>query len=349
MRSSKVLPQIRKVHLNPQAIKNPIPNPLPSLSSVSFSGAGFLGCYHLGVAHCLTQHKILPSPGELPTPSTKTLLGCSAGSIVAAGVSAGINPETDGMDITLQVLKRTKLNTFKLLDSLTPGFSLIDQVEGLLLDTMKKYMPYGNDEEYFLRRIDNGKLLRVYLTHTKSFFTTRQSNDMNYPHYPPSLHYIDEYRGIEDVVAACMLSSYIPGATGPLSAEYNSNKTVQRSNQRLKSLLKYNPTSLKDSFTNKPILDPMESYWDGGLVNNWPIIDHTTLVVSPLHGDYSPNSSISPEWDDDDSSVLPKYIKWHGYKINLHSKNIDALFRMILSSDESVLQQKFNDGYDDTK
>merc|ERR1712151_141321 len=344
-------------------------SPLSS-SSVSFSGAGFLGCYHLGVAHCLIQNKILPSPDELPnnnddSSSSKMLLGCSAGSIVAAGISSGINPESDGMNIIYEVLNRTKQNTNMILDALTPGFSLIDQIESLLLESMKKNALHGNDEEYFLKRTNNGKLLRIYVTHPTIFFdNTLKKNDHDNDYYhPPALHYIDEYRNIDDVVAACMLSSYIPGGTGPfLSYTSKLNPTVDRSNKRLRSLIQYNPTCFKDSFTNKPVeVDTSNDsfyrdgtfYWDGGLCQMWPIIDHNTLIVSPLHGNYSPNLYISPQSnddkDDDNNTLLPKYVNWQGYKVNLHSKNIDIFRRMIISPDEEILQQKFYDGYDDTK
>ena len=222
---------------------------------------------------------------------------------------------------------------------------------------MKKYASHCNDEGCFLNFVTNGKLLRIYVTHPATFFKNTFKNNDYY--FPPELHYIDEYRNIDDVVAACMLSSYIPGATGPfLSQTTKLNQTVDRSNKCLRSLIQHNPACIKDSFTNKPVEvdstndnDPF--YWDGGLCQNWPVIDHNTLIVSPLHGDYSPNLYISPQSNDDKetkiNNLLPKYVNWHGYKVNVHSENADILRRMIISSHENTLQQNFYDGYDDTK
>jgi len=346
-------------------------------NSVSFSGAGFLGCYHLGVASCLVKHKILPGPKELPSggpsslslftnnssPTTKTtLLGCSAGSIVAAGISAGVTDE-DGMNVILELAQRVK-KSGGILDCFRPGFSLIDQLEDLLLNALKKAC--DDDNEYFLRRIENGKLLRIYIAHPNKLFSSNetQQSDVLYPS-----RYMDEYRDFEDVVAACMLSSFIPGITGPVRGSLDTfdNKTVQRSSQRIRALCTDIKTSIKDSAGNPVLLTEEEDgisnsrdlYWDGGLCNNWPTIDDSTWIVSPLSGDYSPNLYIAPEYKTDDqdsnSSILPpwlsppKYVKWHGYRIDINQNNMESMLRMMISSDPDVLQQRFYDGYDDTK
>lgn len=89
--------------------------------SFGFSGAGFLTCYHLGVAECLLRHKRLPSPGELPADDTTApiVTGVSGGALVATAVSVGVQPE-DGMRATLAIAEQTRI-AGGVLDHLRPG------------------------------------------------------------------------------------------------------------------------------------------------------------------------------------------------------------------------------------
>lgn len=61
--------------------------------SISFSGAGFLGSYHLGVATSLQSLQVLPDlttrKGNQTSAAATTLLGSSAGALVAAAVGVG--------------------------------------------------------------------------------------------------------------------------------------------------------------------------------------------------------------------------------------------------------------------
>ena len=95
------------------------------LSSFGFSGAGFLACYHLGVAQCLVKHGILLQPGRLSSENniqnSPVLTGVSGGALVAAAVSAGIDLEQDGMNACLEIAKRTRA-AGGLLDALYPGY-----------------------------------------------------------------------------------------------------------------------------------------------------------------------------------------------------------------------------------
>ena len=81
-----------------------------SIASISFSGAGFLGCYHVGAAACLLRHGYLIAPGEVATSNLKPppiLLGASAGALTCAGLVAGVSTE-ESMDFIHQMARKTR-------------------------------------------------------------------------------------------------------------------------------------------------------------------------------------------------------------------------------------------------
>ena len=194
--------------------------------SFGFSGAGFLGCYHVGVCAALHKHGLLPNPDDDSSYNTNKmplLTGVSAGSMIAAATLAGVDPENDGMNVVLEAARRTReLNSQQSvpLDVLTPGFSLIDQVEGPFRDAMAKSLGgycqtdkasgytsiHDIDPELFDRRYPEG-MLRIGLTDRRGLLSSISG----------SYRYVDKYRNLEDVIACSMLSSYIPGITGPLN------------------------------------------------------------------------------------------------------------------------------------
>ena len=65
------------------------------LSSISFSGAGFLTCYHLGVANCLLENGLIcldpPHHSSAEAPSVMT--GVSGGALASSALICGIPPE----------------------------------------------------------------------------------------------------------------------------------------------------------------------------------------------------------------------------------------------------------------
>ena len=86
-----------------------------AIPSFGFSGAGFLTCYHLGAAKCLSEHGLLNLDHHDNRP---TLTGVSGGALTIAAIAAGVNPEV-GMATTLAVAERTRQQGF--LDSFNPG------------------------------------------------------------------------------------------------------------------------------------------------------------------------------------------------------------------------------------
>jgi hypothetical protein len=120
-------------------------------------------------------------------------------------------------------------------------------------------------------------------------------------------------------------------------------------------------------------------YWDGGLADIFPTIDDDTLIVSPINGHYA-NPSISPSISDlegtafnertnqtfnDETApkteqdltsmilqramdMLPKTVQGHARaSFGLNAQNADTIRRMMWSSDDAVLQERFRSGYDD--
>jgi hypothetical protein len=204
----------------------------------------------VGVAACLRKHGRLPRPDEIggiggTTATTATtmpiLTGVSAGSMIAAAILVGVNPDPDGMEVVLEASRRTRElrrrptgrrggggksgeeeGGFGMsLDALTPGFSLIDQVEGPFRDALAKALDnavgiHDVDPHLFRRRVPDGTL-RIGLTDRRGLWPISLPVSSYRERFLDSYRYVDAYRNVEDVVAACMLSSYIPGLTGPLS------------------------------------------------------------------------------------------------------------------------------------
>ncbi|KAL3826779.1 hypothetical protein ACHAXA_000605 [Cyclostephanos tholiformis] len=423
-----------------------------SVPSYGFSGAGFLGCYHVGVASCLRKHGHLPIPSDAidgggcggggmhPRPR---LTGVSAGSMIAAAISVGVIPDPDGMEVVLEASRKTREMSRMSLDALTPGLSLIDAVEGPLRNAMARAlggrcddggMIRDVDPELFGRRVPEGHL-RIGLTHGGGLWT------MNRERFRDSYRYVESFRDAEDVISCCVLSSYIPGFTGPLNATDNVLPTFLRvlmggrgdgvngtngvggvamegsfeNDASVRAGLILNemtnlglvrhgktglPVSGMDSLWGAGAVDNEGSayetnviradeqstiYWDGGIVDVFPIIDENTVVVTPLNGLFDPNPSICPQMPgeeffagnngvcsdsqrkrqyNDKASSLLNFDLWLNFlrpyvpstfrhcrksRLGLNRKNADAALRMMFSSDDDELYARFRGGYDDAR
>jgi hypothetical protein len=363
------------------------------ITSLGFSGAGFLACYHLGVAKCLMDQGILHKRGVLArgddgenkqNTSSIALTGVSAGAIISAAVIAGVCPE-QGMDAVMAVSRRTR-DTGGYLDTLSPNCSLVDVMEEHLGRLIRESV--YEDEEYFLQRIHNnnsntntatggggGSLLRIGLTDRRVFPPVGQN--------PRAACYIDTFRSIDDVLAACILSSYVPGVTGPawgnLDGRYSA---VTRASKLLTEMIQLG--HVKKANTGEPLTlsapvpsatenendnnrgssgDVREICWDGGLVDAFPCIDKNTVIVTPLAVDVFPNASINPSirYDSsdnksnnyetsDNSKTKTPFVRLND-RIQVHWTAANAhTFRCItFSSEDAVLQDKFAQGYDNAQ
>lgn len=364
---------------------NNIPRRFP-IPSISFSGAGFLGVYHAGVYACLLKHNHVLQPLERLSPDSAKaapiLTGVSAGAIIAAAISAGVTPDA-AMNVVLQVAERTRTQG-GLLDVLRPGFSLLDQLDDLLVLEMQKALggsgdqasPYDYDNELLMNRIQNGKLLHIGLTDRKKFDISNTRADLK------AYVYADTYRDIKDICSASILSSYIPLGTGPAIWDWSAeNIAVKVAWETVKDMeqegfLKHGISrtnvlegvsqkhSIKqetesesdsDSSDDKDGVEDTLRYLDGGLANLCPEIDSRTLIVAPINGIYSHPyiAPLAPNIEEDSILERWKVVKHieisDRVKIGLNTQNVVAIYQMARSSSPQVLEQKFRDGYDDAK
>lgn len=379
------------------------------LSSISFSGAGFLGCYHLGVAECLLKHRLLLRPGEVAAENEEhrppVLMGVSAGALVSVALSAGVRPD-DGMAVFLEVVRRTRERA-GFMDVLWPGFSLIDQVEDLFLNEIQNALSGGKganfDSDFFLRRTLGGKLLQIGLTDRRKL---RYGVGLS----PEAYCFVDQYRDVEDAHAASILSSYVPGLTGPLRGSKSArNLTVKRAWEKVREMeslgfVKYgisgecvscdgvkigaheetsNEFNRRDDASQNE--DMLGGYFcDGGLVDICPALDDSTLMVCPFNGIFYPNPSVSPllpakrdvqghENDVDTDAVttsdsaattrkgdyslrqnvlsaLPETVRISKrLQLGINQENADTFRRMAFTSENSILETRFGDGFNDAR
>ena len=257
-----------------------------AIPSIGFSGAGFLGAYHAGVASCLLKHNYLLQPYErinhhdddFKKMKPPILAGVSAGAIISAAISAGVKTD-DAMNVLLEINARTQEKSNVILSSFTPGFSLVDQVEDLLMDALRIALGGSKktgvgvgvgasssggdddddddyDNELLMNRIDHGRLLHIGLTDRRTIMssvlqgasnnlgslssssTSSTTRDFLVKGNMNMYVHVSKYRNLKDVVAAAILSSYIPIGTGPLRVnEPNSKNTaVKHAFERLQEM-----------------------------------------------------------------------------------------------------------------
>jgi hypothetical protein len=308
-----------------------------TVSSIGFSGAGFLLCYHLGVAKCLLEQGLLPKKGELRSTELR-LTGVSGGALVAAAVCAGVDPD-DALQMTLSVSRETR--KAGMLDALQPGFSLIDVMENRFSTLIHEAVDH--DSDFLMRRIDHGRLLRIGLTDRRVFPPIGQN--------PRAIVHVDRYRDMQDVIASCILSSYIPGVTGPAWGSLDSRHgAILKAGERLRDMIDAGCVLYTSSGVPLPRLSKdhdsvREICWDGGLVNGFPFFDDDTLMVCPLAADFHTNPTINPGIEYDWNTVRHVQIDPR-VRLHLTTANMALLRRIIFSSDDEVLESNFIEGYD---
>mmetsp|Transcript_14985 Transcript_14985/g.22881 ORF Transcript_14985/g.22881 Transcript_14985/m.22881 type:complete len:358 (-) Transcript_14985:445-1518(-) len=313
-------------------------------SSVSFSGAGFLMSYHLGVAQCLLEHGVLKIEGE------QVVTGVSGGSIVAASLVYGIEPN-DSMGEVLKVASSARKNA---LNIYKPGYSVLDIMELHIKDRLLE--KFISNEERMQILLKTKKQLRIGLT-DRRFMPPITSAIRSAPHgrsrywekKMQAYRYIDTFDTPDDVVASSLLSSYLPGVTGPLFGKFSGqNVAIKKAQRRLKGLCKLGYVKDYHGYSI-PHLDNEDNriiFLDGGLVNTWPVIDDTTLVVTPLNIRSNKHDVICPSVNNHFSyyvQVSPQA------QIGYHMDNMETFLHIAWSSVDSKLQEWFSAGHDDAK
>ncbi|XP_045376535.2 1-acylglycerol-3-phosphate O-acyltransferase PNPLA3 isoform X2 [Camelus bactrianus] len=141
--------------------------------SLSFSGCGFLGFYHVGVTHCLSErvpHLIRNAP---------KFFGSSAGALHCATFLSGIP-----VDQTLQILKDLVLHTrSRNISILPPSFNLIKCIQ----DSLHRHLPDN------VHRLLSGRLF---------ISLTRVSDGENV--------LVSDFQSKDEVIDALICSSFIP-------------------------------------------------------------------------------------------------------------------------------------------
>ena len=324
-------------------------------SSLGFSGAGFLAAYHLGVLRALQQHHC--------TKKNQRLTGVSAGALVATAVAAGLEAHA-GLETVLEIAAATR--RAGPLHTLQPYYSLVDVTEEAL---RRRLCDNNHDNHKWIQDLQDGTTtLRIGLTdrrHVRIWPGRRQPTNSG-THAtttptPQAVCFVDGYRDVEDVIAACVLSSYIPGVTGPTWGSLDDRNTaIYRAARRLQDMQQAG--LVKDGVTGQPLpaLPPIPSkmstrewYWDGGLVNAFPVFDRQTLIVTPIAADFAHNPSINPSLAyrarpqaNHTTSIRTFRLPHAKANVHLTAANWRTFQSLLLNPDEANLRNFYAQGYE---
>lgn len=169
--------------------------------SFSFSGAGFMGIYHLGAFAALKKH----APRAFFHPSTSTFLGASAGSLISVAIVCDVH-EDDIANLIFQVAASARKHRFGVL---SPGCCLLTEME----KGMKNLVP----EDAHLRAAG-----RVHIGITDTTKLVPSNERMQRGLFANKR--ITEFDTTQDLVDAALCSSYIPGITGKTTRLYKGKK-----------------------------------------------------------------------------------------------------------------------------
>ena len=218
------------------------------------------------------------------------------------------------------------------LTALTPGFSLVDALSPFLLKVMHDAAGTSDPAplDDFVRERMNGGVLQVFLTDPARF---------RFPGDFSSHSYVDEFEGMDHVVSSCILSSYVPVATGPLRPAQG---TVVHDATEFMKTRKTKRMSRKGEVE----VEPQPRWWDGGLAAMFPRINRKTLVISPVSIRHPKNLVICPPWTGN-----PKGLKIGegGMMADISFANAVAAKNMVLPVEDDVYERIYRDAYDDAK
>ncbi|KAG7336879.1 lecithin:cholesterol acyltransferase [Nitzschia inconspicua] len=237
-----------------------------------------------------------------------------------------------------------------ILDHLHPRFSLVDRVNEAL-----RRLTENMDEEEILRRTSAGRL-RIGLSDSGYFPFFRANQQEAYV-------FVDEFESIQEILAACVLSSYVPGLTGPapLKRSIQLHPAVMEASSHLKQMLKRGVIKDRNGNRRDRLCKDNSEFWDGGLVNLFPTINKASILVTPFGGTFN-NPTISPRMvtgvqqhthDDPQNKnnnffSIPKVaLAVNNYaSLDVSMENLRTLRYMAMSSTDEALQLWFSQGYD---
>ena len=233
------------------------------------------------------------------------------------------------MDIVLDLASRARKMP---LNALTPGFSLIDGLEPSLRKVMEDAQE--RDPSAFARRLSSGRIRVTLTTPSPAFIATGMKAN----------RVVDDFESSEHLVAACILSSWVPAVTGPLRPATDS--AVGRATQKMASAW-----GVKRCQSDGPDLEPVAqlsseegSFIDGGLSAMWPMADQATVLVSPLaiRAPHSTSQAICPPAD-----FRRQVYGGQGIWLDASVANLSRVAQMTWSPTETELEGWFRQGHDD--
>jgi hypothetical protein len=203
------------------------------------------------------------------------------------------------------------------------------------------------DEEEILRRVQGGRL-RIGLTDSGYFPFFRGNQQEAYV-------FVDEFENLQEILAACILSSYVPGLTGPapLARSFQIHPAVLQANKCLKEMVERGAVKDRKGSRRERLHKETSELWDGGLVNLFPTINKESILVTPFAGTFK-NPTISPMMVAGAPQELPTGFTTPkiAFPVNSYSsvdvsmENLRTLRYMALSSTDDALQTWFAQGYD---
>lgn len=240
-------------------------------------------------------------------------------------------------------------DTNNVLFAMNDSVSLVDRVNEELQRLMEEM-----DEEEILRRTSGGRL-RIGLTDSGYFplFRGKQQEE--------AYLFVDEFETLQEIVAACVLSSYVPGMTGPapLERSIQTHPAVVQAGNHLKRMVERGVVRDGKGNPRNRLLKDTSELWDGGLVNLFPTINKDSILVTPFQGTFK-NPTISPTMVAGSPSLadapsngfaiskIPKMAlainRWSS--LDLSMENLRTLRYVALSSTDDELQTWFSQGYD---
>lgn len=159
---------------------------------------------------------------------------------------------------------------------------------------------------------------------------------------------MNDFKDLEHLLSSCILSSYVPIGTGPLSPSPEScvsKATEYMKDKNVKRMKKGDGWTVDgDGLEDVPA---KEKWWDGGLAVMFPKIDGKTIMVSPVSIRSKDNIIICPKWLGSDKDGMN--IGSRGLTANTSWENARGAKNMLYATEDSEYEKIFGEAYDDAR
>ena len=263
-------------------------------NSVSFSGCGFLGMYHIGVASCLKMH----APNWVK--NIDRVYGCSAGSIVGAMLLSDVcfGEACERMMNIVKDIRSRYLGPF------SPGFKLND--------TLLHDMRYGLPEDAHIKA--SGKL---YISLTR------------FPDFQNVI--VSDYQSREELIEVLLCSCFVPFYSGLFPPKYRGVRYVDGGLSN--NLPAFHDTITVSPWSGNsdicPRNDAAESLVDVNFVNTSIQITASNLYrISTMF--IPPNPDVLTEFCSQGFRETVQYLRDHGLFETIHPLRKNLSFSTLL-------------------